>query len=754
MYLKRVTVGFLCAIAFVGGTAAPARGQALHAVSGRVLAAEDGAPLSGVTARVIGWGIVAVSDEAGRFVLRNVPRLAIVVTFQRFGLVDDTLALSADQDTLVAYLAAGAVRLEDITAEAAAPARRRFDEVAQTSMVTLYAEEIRSAPAVLEADVIRVIQLLPGTVAKNDYTTGFNVRGGEADQNLILLDGVPIFNPTHLGGIFSTFDAAAVDRVDFMAGAFPAGYGGRLSSVTDVTLHNGSSERTTARGQLSLLSAKLLVDGPVGGTDATYLIGGRRTYADAVVGAFSKETLPYYFADAVGKVTVPVGDARISATAYWGRDVLDWPWVEDEPGRDGVDLEFGWGNRLFGMNVEKPLGDKILSLHVSRSDFTAGLGVEPDVFRLDNTVRLWSARWSLALSPNATHDVRIGGGVEDYAVAYDIRSNSLNADFFSRTYQPRVWSGFVDDQWHPLTWLLIRPGIRLERVQGPGITNVAPRVSVKGFLDDDLALVGSAGRYYQTVHSLLDHEVPVALFDVWVGADQFVPVASSDHLVFGFEKWFGASYSISLEGYRKTFENLVTRNTEQDFKLDGNEFFPTDGDAWGADLLVRKYRGKLRGWLAYSFSKATRLTAGEEFAPAHDRRHTMDIVLQTDGPLGSEMGIRWGFGSPLPYTDFIGEWRHREYNATLHAFEDFEEEPIAAAQRNRSRYPSYNRLDLSFRWEVNKWGGVLRPYFQIVNAYNRSNIFVYVYDYDDSPATRTGISQLPVFPSFGLEFVF
>ena len=118
------------------------------------------------------------------------------------------------------------------------------------------------------------------------------------------------------------------------------------------------------------------------------------------------------------------------------------------------------------------------------------------------------------------------------------------------------------------------------------------------------------------------------------------------------------------------------------------------------------------------------------------------------------MGVRWGFGSPLPYTDFVGEWRHRDYNAATHSFEDFDEEPIAAAERNRSRYPSYNRLDLSFRWEVNKWGGVLRPYFQIVNAYNHRNVFVYVYDYDDSPATRTGISQLPVFPSFGLEFVF
>ena len=170
--------------------------------------------------------------------------------------------------------------------------------------------------------------------------------------------------------------------------------------------------------------------------------------------------------------------------------------------------------------------------------------------------------------------------------------------------------------------------------------------------------------------------------------------------------------------------------------------------------MVRKYGAKLHGWLAYSFSKTSRVAAGEDFTPAHDRRHTLDIVLQSDGPLGSTMGVRWGFGSPLPYTDFVGEWRHREYNAIIHAFEDFENEPIPATRRNRARYPSYHRLDVSLRWEVNKWGGVLRPYFQVANIYNRRNVFVYTYHYDDRPATRTGISQLPLLPSFGLEFVF
>ena len=734
--------------------AAGASAQERRDVTGRVLSVRDSTPLVSVTARLVGYGIAARTDAAGRFVLRNVPRVATRLALERLGLETDTLQLPADRDSVVAFLQPTAFELTPVTAEARSPARERFDRSAQTSAVTLEAAEITNAPALLEADVIRAVQLLPGIVAKNDFTTGFNVRGGESDQNLIQLDGVTVFNPTHLGGLFSTFDAFAVQQVDFLTGGFPAEYGGRLSSVLDIGLHAGNTERLSARGQISLLSTKLLLDGPLGDGGDSYVIGARRTYADLLVGALSTETLPYYFADAIGKVALPLGDATLSATAYWGRDILDLPFVDEEPGRSGIDLEFDWGNRLVGLNFEKPLGNKVLRLHTSASGFSTRFALVPDLVTIENDARLLSARWSLALSPLATHDVRVGGGIEDYRMSYDFRSGTLDADFFGAEYRPRIWSAFVDDQWHPFRSLLIRPGVRLESVEGGRFTGVSPRLAVKAFLDRDLALTASSGRYYQAIHSIRDQEVPVAIFDFWIGADRFTPVARSDHIVFGFEKWFGGDYSISLEGYRKWFDKLVTANREQDLKMEGDEFIPADGDAWGADLLVRKYRGNLRGWLAYSYARTERQTAGEAFPPAHDRRHTVNLVLQAEGPLGSEMGIRWGFGSSLPYTGFVGEWRHREYQPAVHSFRGFVEEPIATRRRNTLRFPSYSRLDLSFRWQTNKWGGVLRPYFQIVNAYNRGNIFVYLFDYEDAPATRTGISQLPFLPSFGVEFEF
>ncbi len=212
--------------------------------------------------------------------------------------------------------------------------------------------------------------------------------------------------------------------------------------------------------------------------------------------------------------------------------------------------------------------------------------------------------------------------------------------------------------------------------------------------------------------------------------------------------------SLSGETYRKTFDNILDINFADDLKVQGDEFVPMDGDAWGAELLLRKYAGRLRGWVAYSFGKATRRREGQEFAPSHDRRHTLNIVVQTRGPLGSDLSMRWGYGSPLPYTDFVGQWRHRVYNPALDAFSGFDEEPIANPVLNARRYPHYSRLDVGFKWHKRWLGAMVRPYLQFVNAYNRGNVFFYVFDYTRSPPTREGISQLPLLPSFGVEFEF
>lgn len=724
-------------------------------IRGHVRAAADSSAIAGVRVTVVGGNRMAVTGRDGGFTLRAVPRGLTTLALLGGGIVPDTVAMPLGRDTITIYVRRLSIALPAVVirGERQPVARERFESTAQLSTASLAPAEITRAPGLFEADVVRVVQLLPGSVTKNDYTIGYNVRGGEADQNLVQLDGIPVFNPSHLAGLFSTFDANAVASTDFYVGGFPAAYPGRLSSVLDVRLRSGDPDAVRWHGQVSLLSSKLLVEGPVG--PATFLAAARRTYADAVVSLLTSEVLPYYFTDAVGRVTLPYGRrGAVAVTGYWGRDVLDLELVQPDVDRDGVRLAFDWGNRLAGVTWRHPVGRRgLVDTRVGLSEFSTTLGLTPSLVRFDNRARLYTAQVLVAPAPGTRHDIQVGAGVESYAMDYAVESFALETSFFRARYRPTVWSAFLEDEWRAARGLLLRPGVRVEHVTGAGTTALSPRLSVKLFLDARTAAIGSVGRYHQAIHSIRDQELPVTVYEFWIGADRFVPVARADHLVLGFERWLREDLQLSLEGYRKTFANLVTPNRAQDLRLEGDEFLPVSGDAWGLDLLLRKHLGALRGWIAYGFTKASRRALGTTYPPAHDRRHTLNVVAFLPGPLGSDLGIRWGLGSPLPYTGFVGEWDHRFYSATEGHWVDFDTEPISAAI-NGERYPPYSRLDVSMRWDFTGWGVRWEPYVQIANVYNRRNVFLYFFDYLDSPPTRTGVSQIPLLPTFGVELSF
>ncbi len=753
--VRRLSFFSVFLVLLATAAAESAHTQESRDVTGTVLSLRDSSALRGAVVEIPALGLAAVSDSAGVFVLRGVPRIRVQLTLNRIGVVTDSVWLEPDQDVLRVFLALAPIQLPAITAEAQLEARTRFEREAQPRIVTIDRETIARLPAPLESDLVRVVQMLPGTVALNDYTVGFNVRGGEPDQNLIQLDGLMVFNPSHLGGLFSTFDTDAVDDVAFFAGAFPAEYGGRLSSVLDVSARSGRTDRFGVRGNLSLLSSRLLLEGPIGGSGASWLISGRRTYADVLASALSSSTFPYYFSDAVGKVNVPVGEeATLSLTGYWGRDVLDWTWTDARPGQDAVRLVADWGNHLVGVRYDQPFGPHQLTLEGGVTAFTADVGLEPGLIAVENTARLISGRARLLLAPHPAHEIRLGGGVEDYFMTYGAESESFGSSFLESTFRPRVWSAFADHQWRVSRRLLIRPGLRVEAVEGPDVVNVGPRFSAKLFVTPALAVTGAVGRYYQGIHSLRDQNLPWSVFDLWIGADSAIAVGESDHVVGGIEWWVSGTESISIEAYRKTFSDIIDANLAEDPAVPGDETIPVSGDAWGFDVLVRRHWGRITGWIAYSLTKATRQAEAAEYPAIHDRRHTLNVVLQAPGPLGSDLGVRWGYGSPLPFTPFVGEWDHRYYRAASNSFDDFEREPIASPVLNAGRYPFYGRLDLSFRWEKRAWGGVLRPYLQIANLLNRRNVFLYFYDYNNAPPTRRAISQLPLLPSFGVEFEF
>jgi hypothetical protein len=704
-----------------------------------------------------------LTDSSGRFVLET-PGQPILLATRRIGILADTVAVAAERDTVTIFARPLAVRLAEVGVEAeVSPARARFDTLAQPNLVTLSPKDIVRAPGLLEPDVLRAVQLLPGTVARNDYSTGYNVRGGESDQNLVLLDGITVFNPSHLGGIFSTFDVNAVDRADFLTGGFPSEYSGRLSSVLDVTVRPGSHRGVHGSGGVSLLSSKLLMEAPIG--PVSVLISGRRTYADQVIKAFSSDDLPYYFSDLMGKVDLPYrGGGDLSFTGYWGRDVFAPNLIAADSGRQAVDLRFDWGNRLGGFNWRQPIGKALLQQHVSVTEFRTGLDLSPNLVRFDNRARLWTGRTVLTLPRIASNDLKLGLSAERYDMNYSISNPSSEGAFtgddrtagggtalLNRNYDPRVFSIFLHDQWWATHSFILRGGLRTERVTGANFTGISPRASFKLFLSGDHAFTGSVGRYYQAVQSERDQEIPISLYEFWVGASASVPVARSDHLVLGYEGWIAGGTQFSVEAYHKTFDHLITPNRALALRDSGDAFLPVNGTASGFDVLLRRHVGFIRGWVAYSFVRAIRNSEGMEFPPAHDRRHTINIVLQAPGPWHSDLGLRWGFGSPLPYTPLLGDWEHRTYSPTYGAYFGARDEPLGG-DINSARYPYYSRLDIGLRWHGRKWGLAWEPYLQVVNAYNRRNVFTYFFDDGTTPPTRTAFFQLPILVTFGVDF--
>ncbi len=755
------------ALALLGGLAcaAPLAAQQHRVLKGRVFAAADSTPLRDVVVGTVGSAATVLADDSGRFALA-VPAGAVRVTVAGIGIRPDTVAVAAGDTAVRIYAHPLAVVLRPIGVVGRSPARARFDTLAQTSTVTITGAEIKDTPGLLEPDVIRAVQLLPGTVARNDYSIGYNVRGGESDQNLVQLDGVTIFNPSHLAGLFSTFDADAVDHADFLTGGFPAEYSGRLSSVLDVGIRDGSHAHVRGSGSVSLLSSKLLVEGPVG--PVSFLLSARRTYADEVVKLVSSNTLPYYFTDLLGKLDFPYGsNGDLSVTGYWGRDVLSPNLVPASAGQPAIDLKFDWGNALLGADWRQPIGSALFEQRLSVTSFSSDLALEPNFVRYGNPASLWSASSTLSFTPR-DQAVTLGAQLEQYDLRYTIGNTAvasplgsgggrggpaaISPAFFDTRYRPGVLSAFADDQWRPSSALLVRAGVRVSRVGGANATVVSPRASFKVFLTRDEAITGSAGRYFQVVQSLSDQNSPISIYQFWVGANGRIPVARSDQVVLGYDRWFGGVTELDVEGYGKTFDDLIRPNTTLALRDTGSVFLPVSGNAWGVDVLLRRETGRVHGWIAYSFLRTIRHSEGLAYPPPQDRRQTVNVVLEAPGPLHSAMGARLGYGSPLPYTPLTGTWDHGVFSPGYGGFTDDPRTQAVGGALDGARYPSYFRADLGFRWHGRRWGLEWEPYVDVANVLNHRNVFAYFYDTEQVPATRTVLYQLPILVSFGVDF--
>jgi hypothetical protein len=670
------------------------------------------------------------------------------------------------------------VELEGISVEAAASRERaRFDQLAAATVRELDIEEIRLVPGVVEADPVRAVEVLPGVVSTSDFSASFHVRGGSQDQNLILLDGIPIFSPFHLGGLFSVFNADMLDRVELQSGGFGAEHGGRVSSVLEVESDAGEGPFGVDAG-ISLLATRIAAGGLLPGSFSSglglsslrYRVSARRSYFDVLAKPWFD--FPYHLTDYQLAVEgwTPSGD-RLTLTAYSGRDVLALTDVDDADFPLKVDWD--WGNDLVGLRWTRPrAGGGSLDLLANYSRYGTGLGFpEFDDTGFESRIEQAQVRADLDARPTAGLSLQFGASFEH--LAYENLFATGGTVFEEGNGTGNHWGAYAQTRWSkPRAWL-VEAGVRFDGWSpdpGPSVTEVSPRLAIKRFFGGgQVAIKAAAGRYTQFLHSIRDEEFPLGL-DVWVLAGEQAPHIRSDQIQFGLEGYRNMDWYWSVEGYLRTFDGVVALNSSDDTNDPKDDYFQGDGLSYGLDFLVRKDTGATRGWVALSLLKADRtfpdpLAPGRPevtYPPIFDRRVDLDLVLQFPFLWGWDAGLRWNLGSGIPYTRAVGSYAYYaprwlgseslEWTGADDGAEDAY--AVLLGERNADRYPVYHRLDVSFRRTSVKSWGTLTPYISLVNVYNQQNPLFYFYEYDESPPVRTGVSMFPVLPTIGLELTF
>jgi hypothetical protein len=742
-----------------------AQAPATGVVLGRVLLTpvDSGSPVRAFAARifVVGTRLGVSADSNGNFALDRVPAALVTLRVSNLGwrTMEHAVTVTAGDTVRVEIVLVPAVTgLSGIRVGALPPDADLFVSRPNVGTVTMTRSAMTGVPSIGEPDVARVMQLLPGVVARNDYNTGLNVRGGEADQNLVLLDGHPIYNPFHLGGLFSTFMDATVGGIELATAAVPARYGGRLSSVLDVRSADVALEGLHGSADVSALGATGRLTGTFAGTRGTWSF----TYADAVTQIFTDNVFPYHFRDFHGRATyAPRADVRVALTAYSGRDVMDANLAELEtdsiPTRANQgEWAFDWGNRVIGLSVAKDFGaNATLEQRISTSGFSTLLDLGDGASAQRNEIDDARYGGSLVVRSRA-HDATLGYDIAAHRIRYALASDQTQTTEYDLVQRPVAASAWVGDLWRVSPRWLVEGGVRAEALSGRDWMALSPRLSLKYFATPRLAFTAAGGRVTQWLHSLAG-DGPMRYFDVWLASDEFVPVATAWHWVVGGERRVRDAGSVRVEGYVKRYDRVMEANWSEDPGERGDEFFAAQGLSYGADLLARwQPRSGIAGWVSYSYGLSSRSHNGVRWAPGHDRRHDLDVVA-TWRLSKYRLGARFGYASGTPYTPIVGEMARRVYDPSRDHWGTGDPRIYVESLggiRNSARFPAVHRADLDVSREFSWRGAAITPYLSVVNAYNAQNVFIYLYNYSTDNPTRRAISQFPALPSLGVRIAF
>jgi len=625
----------------------------------------------------------------------------------------------------------------------------------QMGLQKINVREINNVPVLLgERDVLKTLQLLPGIKSAGEGNSGFYVRGGSTDQNLILLDEAPVYNASHLLGFFSTFNSDAIKDVSVYKGGMPAQYGGRLASVLDIKMNDGNRKDYTAEGGLGLISSRLKVEGPIVKDKGSFMISARRTYLDAFLAlspdsSISGNTL--YFYDVNAKANYQLDDKNtLFLSGYFGRDKL------------GISEAFGfnWGNSTVTLRWNHLYSDRLFSntsLIYSNYNYVIQNFMEDNDFEVNSSIKDFNLKQDFEYSLSSNHSLKFGLNAIHHTIAPGKLTASESSSVNQTTYENRKGlelAAYLSDEWALNDKLNLVYGLRLSgfSLLGPGnfktydadgnmvsstlykvgevvknYFNLEPRFSASYQVTPSSSLKAAYTRNIQNIH-LMSNSTSTSPTDLYIMNSNNVKPEIADQIAAGYFRNFNDNnYEFSAEVYYKWMQNQIEYRSGTDLRGNGNveaDLLYGDGRAYGIELFLKKRFGKFNGWIGYTWSRTQRqfdaINEGKWFYAKQDRTHDVSLVgIYKAGP-------RWTFSSVFVYnTGNAVTYPNGKYQINGRT-------AFYYTEKNGYRTPDYHRLDVSATLE-GKPGRKLQSSwsFGIYNLYNRQNAFSI--DFKDNP---------------------
>ena len=769
-------------------------------ISGTVKDATTGEPLPFTNIMVQNTDFGTASDINGYYIIPTITAGEYSVQFMMIGFttLDKNIRISNDNIRLDVELSPKVIDVNEITVSGE---RMRFEKKVDISRVNISNRDIRKAPAFVEADLFRTLQLLPSVNASNDFNAALIVRGGSPDENLILLDGTEIYNPYHIGGVFSTFNADMISDAEFLAGGFPAKFGGRLSSVLSITGREGDSKNgrlptslggvkkywdfSKGSGNISLLSSKFLAEGSL--YKGSWMFSARRTYFDKFVDMYynsKNENSPgnYYFWDTHLKLKfVPNSTNQFFYSQFSGKDDLFLGIGGN--GFPGIDFAWDWGNRTKNITWKYiPLSNYLINSRISKTtynfnvdfavDFNAG---EEDTaainldqsettdlsFYLDNLVEDLDINQTMKYIINDEFSLDVGWQIKNLSLKYTETFAGQQTTNISSL--PQTYSTFFNINWNPNPILGTIFGFRMSQFKGYDKILINPKFSIKYNPISDLAIKVSMGRYSQFLYTINQEEELLRIVDFWQPIPEGKKPQESDHIIVGFEYWISNGNSMSLETYYKSYSTIYDINPRADVTdVEATLAISGTAEAGGIEFLYRFNKNKFSGWISYAFSKIERtvdfnsdgiIWDEQEIYPAkYDKPHSFNTLMSYMINDKYTMGLTTSFGSGQTYTPVIG----KSYQTSVESYGSLQN-PYSSlgniyGAKNSSKYPNYFRVDVSIARKMKLFGIDSELKVQIINLTDYYNVLLYNWNHESSPSKVEAYSMFPRIITFGWEF--